>query len=79
VGSTEWTPAVAAGIDLGTSGAFDDAGTGFGDFIYADGRFWLFYTGVPTAGSHVGEALGVAYADSPQLGFDTAWGKGPAT
>jgi len=63
-------------LGLGKNGCFDSQATFTPNILYAEGKYWLYYTGVkPTPGNEKGEfennsttditALGLAVADSP--------------
>ena len=63
-------------LGLGKEGTFDSQATFTPNILYAEGKYWLYYTGVkPTPGNEKGEfennsstditALGLAFADSP--------------
>lgn len=63
-------------LGVGKEGAFDSQATFTPNILYAEGKYWLYYTGVkPTPGNENGEfennsttditALGLAVADSP--------------
>jgi hypothetical protein len=67
-------------LGLGKRGTFDSQATFTPNILYAEGKYWLFYTGVkPTPGNEKGEfennsttditALGLAVADSPDGPF----------
>lgn len=67
-------------LGVGKKGCFDSQATFTPNILYAEGKYWLYYTGVkPTPGNDQGEfennstsditALGVAVADSPDGPF----------
>lgn len=67
-------------LGVGKAGAFDSQATFTPNILYAEGKFWLYYTGVkPTPGNEKGDfennsstditALGVAVSDSPEGPF----------
>lgn len=67
-------------LGLGKKGTFDSQATFTPNILYAEGKYWLYYTGVkPTPGNEKGEfennsttditALGLAVADSPDGPF----------
>jgi hypothetical protein len=67
-------------LGVGHPGSFDSQATFTPNILYAEGKYWLFYTGVkPTPGNEEGAfennsttditALGVAVADSPDGPF----------
>lgn len=67
-------------LGLGKKGTFDSQATFTPNILYAEGSYWLYYTGVkPTPGNEKGEfennsttditALGLAVADSPDGPF----------
>ena len=67
-------------LGLGKNGCFDSQATFTPNILYAEGKYWLYYTGVkPTPGNENGEfennsttditALGLAVANSPEGPF----------
>lgn len=67
-------------LGVGNAGAFDSQATFTPNILYAEGKYWLYYTGVkPTPGNEKGEfennsttditALGIAESDSPDGPF----------
>ena len=67
-------------LGLGNKGTFDSQATFTPNILYAEGKYWLYYTGVkPTPGNEKGEfennsttditALGLAVAESPDGPF----------
>ncbi len=67
-------------LGLGAKGSFDSQATFTPNILFAEGKYWLYYTGVkPTPGNEEGEfennsgtditALGLAVSDSPEGPF----------